>query len=186
MSQSIDDIISSQDSNSSSQHISSSQSSQQAEREEQIRKEKEHHRALFQKALNETESEVESEETETEAAAQKKKGHSTSLIVDNAKKAIIFSYLKGTVSKPNPQFKYQVEEMRFSIQEDSKGNELLYRTKKPRETKNKKVNLNEATLPVAIKEDFFDIIYQIHSVQQGHPGKLFNFSNYYYYYLFII
>jgi len=35
--------------------------------------------------------------------------------------------------------------MRFNIQGDSKGNEVLYRTEKPRETKNKKVNLNDAT-----------------------------------------
>ena len=47
---------------------------------------------------------------------------------------------------------------------------MLYSYKKPRETKNRRVNLKDENLEVAIKEDFFDIIYSIHSIQKGHIG----------------
>ena len=61
--------------------------------------------------------------------------------------------------------------MNFSIHVDAQGNEVLHRSKTPKTTKNKAVNLNDPLLPVAIQEDYFEIIYNVHSVLLGHPGQ---------------
>jgi hypothetical protein len=61
--------------------------------------------------------------------------------------------------------------MNFSIHVDAQGNEVLHRSKTPKTTKNKAVNLNDPLLPVAIQEGYFEIIYNVHSVLLGHPGQ---------------
>jgi hypothetical protein len=138
--------------------------------DELIAKQKEHHRTLFTKALDEEEDDDEVE-VNKENDNGKKKSHSTSFIVDRARCKLIISYLKGEVEgKEDPSFKHNISKNRFNIQEID-GKEILYRTVTHRPTKNKAINLNEETLPVAIKEDFFEIIYLVHSLNVAHPGQ---------------
>lgn len=85
------------------------------------------------------------------------KADTTTFIINQEKHDEIVRYLKNEVSKPNPCFKHYVKKYKFSLQLDD-NKVVLYRCKK---------NIN---LPVAIKENFFDILYNIHSVRQGHVG----------------
>ena len=69
---------------------------------------------------------------------QKKKGYSTSAIVDNNRLQLILSYLRGTVAKPNAQVKHQILSMRYDLVE-SDGNDVLYRTVTNKPTKIKTI-----------------------------------------------
>ena len=140
--------------------------------EEERVKQREHHRKLFQKYLDNPDAidEYSKKNTENEVATKQKR-HSTSCVVDRERETLIKHYLKGTVpGKVNASLKHNIKNQKFQLIEvDDK--EVLHRTIKNSLTTKKKVNLNEETLPVAIKEDFFDILYNIHSLQHGHVGQ---------------
>ena len=89
------------------------------------------------------------------------KEDSTSLIIDRKIYDIIVSYLAETIEKPDPCKKFHFKKQKFNIQiiEDQTK---LYREFKKRN--------NTTNLPVAVKEDYFEILYDIHSVQRGHIG----------------
>jgi hypothetical protein len=78
------------------------------------------------------------------------------------KKLTKFLHNEANKRDVDAQFKHWVtQERRFNLVELN-GKQVLYSYKKPRETKNRRVNLKDENLEVAIKEDFFDIIYSIH------------------------
>ncbi len=68
--------------------------------------------------------------------------------------------------KINASFRFNILCQRYSVQ-TTNGKDILYRTVESKQTKRK----YEGTLPVAIKEDFFDILYSIHSLN-GHGGQI--------------
>lgn len=87
---------------------------------------------------------------------------STSKIVPRALADSIIRVLTN-IDKPTANFKQRIKKMKYNIiLEDETGNSILH---KIHTTKNHTNNL-----PVAIKENFFDILYSLHSVQRGHTG----------------
>ena len=72
--------------------------------------------------------------------------------------------------KINFSFRFNILCQRYSVQ-TTNGKDILYRTVESKQTKRK----YEGTLPVAIKEDFFDILYSIHSLN-GHGGQSLGFA----------
>ena len=68
--------------------------------------------------------------------------------------------LKGDCKITDPNFKFYIKKNKFRIIKEN-GIEVL-----------RKENSDKENVPVAIKEDFFDLLYQIHSVQRGHCGVL--------------
>jgi transposase InsO family protein len=84
-------------------------------------------------------------------------------IINLAKAQKITNYLKGNYGeKPDANFKHYIKEKKYRLIIDG-DEEVLYREEK---TKGGELK----TLPVAIKENFFDILYTIHSIQRGHCG----------------
>ena len=76
------------------------------EKEETIAKQKQHHEQLFNKALEEVGDEKENDN-------EKKKGHSTSFIIDRNRALLIISYLKGMVNgKEDASFKHNIFKQR--------------------------------------------------------------------------
>ncbi|CAF0974050.1 unnamed protein product [Brachionus calyciflorus] len=89
------------------------------------------------------------------------KEESTSLIIDRKKYDMIVSYLTETVEKPDPCKKFHLKKQKFNIQIIDDQTKIYREFKKRNNTMN---------LPVAVKEDYFEILYDIHSVQRGHIG----------------
>ena len=94
------------------------------------------------------------EESEKEKRSNNKK--TTSKIIDLDRKNKIISVLKG--EKVEPSLKHYVKAQNFNIINEEET-ENLY-----------KITKNNINLPVAMKEDFFEILYSIHSIQRGHIG----------------
>jgi hypothetical protein len=67
------------------------------------------------------------------------------------------------IDKPTANFKQFIKKNQYNIIiEDDTGNPILHKVA----TRKNHTN----NLPVALKENFFDILYSLHSVQRGHTG----------------
>lgn len=89
------------------------------------------------------------------------KEDNNSILITRQKYQLIVSYLDGTITNPDPGKKYYFKKQQYNIQEEN-GKKVLYRQFKKRK--------NEVNLPVAVGDDFSDILYQLHSVKRGHVG----------------
>ena len=78
----------------------------------------------------------------------------TSYIVTRQKHDKIIQYLTNQVTKPEPKFKHYV----FKQNEFSLVNGILHK------------KVDGVTLPLAIQDNFFDILYNLHNIQRGHCG----------------
>ena len=119
----------------------------QTQVEHQIEQDKIQHRLAFEKLLDEDQKTDEN-------------CHSKSYMIDNEKARKITQYLNNDfapLEKPVPTFKFYVTSKQFNLQE-----EVLSRIVKVKE--------HQLNLPVATKENAFEILWQIHSVQRGHCG----------------
>ena len=76
-----------------------------------------------------------------------------SYVVDREKHDTIIKYLKNTVEEPNAKFKSYVKRSCYNLVD-----EVLHK------------DVDGNNLPVAIKEEFFNILYTLHCVQRGHCG----------------
>jgi hypothetical protein len=146
------------------------------------------HKTNFEKWLNKTDGEIENSDQNqeqeqqyeeqqedededreqepggetTERVLEKKANGPTSKIMDSKRAQKIIDILKGRLPCPSPNFKYYIKKNKFNVQEIN-DQEVLHRTFSTKDLPNQ-------NLPIALKEDFFDILYQIHSVQRGHCG----------------
>ena len=111
--------------------------------ERQMRIEVEEHRRLFNEWLN--------------VDPVNKTEKRTSKIIDRKKALKIIQVLKGHKCDDN-NFKFFIKKNKYEIINEN-GREILTREIK-----------ENVSLPVGIKEDFFDILHDIHSVQRGHCG----------------
>ncbi len=110
-----------------------------------------------------------------------KTSHSTKSIIDRVKAQKIKDYLTGTIQKGHHDydtlFNWWVGDKRYTLVERN-DTLVLHQTKEDKKNKqNKKVNFKEPCLEVAIVEDFFDILYSVHSVQKGHNGMNKTFTH---------
>jgi hypothetical protein len=86
-----------------------------------------------------------------------------SLVIDRNRHDKIAQYLKEQVKKPEANFKHFVKSKGFNLMIiDDK--ETLHKRHF-----DKKGNI-DTNLPMAVKEDFFEISYSLHSVQRSHCG----------------
>jgi len=101
-----------------------------------------------------------------------KKRHSTSSVIKRDKATEIMAYLKDEIEKPDASKKYSYKTVnKFNIVIID-GKEVLFRTATPSNKNNKKkVDLNPENLPVAIYEDYFEILWNVHSIQKSHAGQ---------------
>ncbi len=119
--------------------------------------------------------------------------HSTTKIIDKEKAGKIICYLKKIIDTESAQydanFRSWVQNSEFNLQVIN-GTEVLHKRTKARVNSNKENNdrtrtelNNKGNLPVAIKEEFFNVIYSIHAIQKAHPGigNTFNQVNNRYY-----
>lgn len=83
---------------------------------------------------------------------------STSKIVDRQRAEAVMSYLLNPDAEIGANFKYHIKKVNYNITLDSKGNPILSRL------------VGNENLPVAIKEDFFDILYKTHVEEMSHAG----------------
>jgi hypothetical protein len=119
------------------------------DKQQAIEKEKQHHSELFNKWIN----------------LEYKNETSTSKIITLEKSKKIITVLKTPNDesvKDDHNFKHYVKKSKFNIAMD--GDKEIF----SREVENE--NNEVANLPVAIKENMFEILYQIHSIQRGHVG----------------
>jgi len=89
--------------------------------------------------------------------SSKEKG--SSKIVDQKRSEMIIDVIKGKVEKVDPNLRFFIKKSKFNITTEN-GADVLSRQQ------------GEKNLPVAIKENFFDILYTIHSVQRAHVGVI--------------
>ena len=115
---------------------------------------KQHHQDLFENWLKDYYN-----FTDKENQSNNKK--TTSKIIDSERRKKIISILKNEIVDHN--LKHYVKSQKFNIMKTD-VDEFLY---KEVSKKNGKQNL-----PVAIKENFFEILYEIHSIQRGHIGVM--------------
>lgn len=108
--------------------------------EESIEQQKIHHRLIFDEWLNES-----------------YKDKPKSKIIDRNRMTLYMNILKNRETNVEPSLKFYIKSQKFNIVTEDNV-EILSRI-------NKGINL-----PVAIKEEFFDIIYTVHSIQRGHVG----------------
>ena len=85
---------------------------------------------------------------------------STSKIVDRQRAEVVMAYLLNPDVEIDDNFKYHIKKVNYNITFDSKGNPILSRL------------VGNENLPVAIKEDFFDILYKTHVEEMSHAGIL--------------
>ena len=91
------------------------------------------------------------------------KENSTSKIINQERSQLIMRIINKTEPKPDPNFKHYIKKNQYNIIIND-GKDTLHKVC---------VNKNHTNnLPVAIKEDFFEILYSIHSIQRGHIGIL--------------
>ncbi|CAF1137190.1 unnamed protein product [Brachionus calyciflorus] len=89
------------------------------------------------------------------------KEDNNSILITREKYQQIVSYLDGTISNPDPAKKHYFRKQQYKLQEEN-GKTVLYRQFSKRE--------NTVNLQVAVVDDFFEILYQLHSIQRGHIG----------------
>ncbi|CAF0864030.1 unnamed protein product [Brachionus calyciflorus] len=110
---------------------------------------KEHHRLIFEEWLT----------TYKSYPNQK----STTKIINQERADKIVSYLINRELNPDPNSKFFVKQKGFNLVK-IEDKEFLYR-QKTEKSSNATINL-----PVAIKENFFDILFNVHWIQRGHIG----------------
>ena len=158
-----------------SQAISSSQATKAAAELDKEKAQREHHRTKFNDWLdNGYNKDLADRNDARKKKANKEnteKSHSTRSIIDKTKYNKILDYLLGNIalghSEYDTQFKNWVSNRRYNLIERN-GTMVLYQTKEEeKERKKKKVSFKDPNLEVAVKEDFFDILYSVHSIQRG-------------------
>jgi hypothetical protein len=164
---------------SSSQTSSSQATSSQPLNDEANKEQREHHRIKFNKwladdypkVLEEIRIKKNTKKGVKVSEDQENEHHSTSSIISWEKAQLIKDCLLSKHNeKIDPQFKNWVATRRFNLIEEN-DEMKLYRNIVVKTSKNKQVVFSkEENLPVAIKEDFFSILYALHCVQKGHVG----------------
>jgi flagellar basal body rod protein FlgG len=81
----------------------------------------------------------------------------TSKVLDLKGAEAILDVIQGRGTVVDSNFKTHVKNAHYNVTHED-GKEVLRR------------NFKNQNLPVAIKENFFDILYSVHSVQRGHVG----------------
>jgi hypothetical protein len=170
---------------SSSQSIPSSSQQKKTEELAKVEREREHHRAKFNEWLNNDYKrellELNQKRKARKGIIQETNGHSTCKIIDQEKADKIILYLKNIINSESPiydsNFQSWVKNSNFNIQNIA-GAEVLYKRQKEKKQKENNNNRTRSELnakeniPVAIKENFFDLIYSLHAIQKGHHGVL--------------
>ena len=156
---------------SSSQTSSSQATSSQPLNDEANKEQREHHRIKFNKwladdypkVLEEIRIKKNTKKGVKVSEEQENEHHSTSSIISWEKAQLIKDCLLSKHNeKIDPQFKNWVATRRFNLIEEN-DEMKLYRTIVVKTSKNKQVVFSkEENLPVAIKEDFFSILYALH------------------------
>ena len=86
---------------------------------------------------------------------------STSKIIDQKRANEIIHHLRNPEAAIDPNLKYRIKKAQYNI---------IIENDEPVLCRLVKSKLGNQNLPVAINENFFDILYKIHSVQRSHVG----------------
>jgi hypothetical protein len=113
---------------------------------------KEHHRKLYQQAMNKSNN-------EEQKSQQQQPKKITSKVYNLERINKIIKTLKGFSSKADANLRHFIKQKELSVKVEN-GMEVLYILDK--KTKTKK--------PIAIQENFFEILYAFHTIERGHCG----------------
>jgi len=151
----------------SSSQPSSSQPSSSQQQNNEICKKKEHHKKLFYDEISRI----------NQAAAKRHEtnAHNTSSVIDRAKANEIIAYLTKPLNEIinyNSSKMHHIKKQGYNVQE-IEGKEVLFRNGASENKTKTKLNVNSDNLPVAIQEDYFEILFNIHCLQKAHCGQNF-------------